>query len=78
MDEDVALGECVADEAEGLFEVGSHAVGGYVEGTDGLVVDPVVSLVAHAQHGCRSEDCMEGDVPERMFFWRSREVSDAA
>ena len=53
MDEDVALGECVADESEGFLEMGSHAVGGYVKSTDGLMVDRVVSLIAHAQHGCR-------------------------
>jgi hypothetical protein len=78
VDEEVALGESVGDEAEGLLEMGSHAVRGDVKGADGLVIDAVVPLVAHAQHGRRGEHCVETDVPERMFFCRSSERSDAA
>jgi hypothetical protein len=48
VDEEVALGEGVGDEAVGLLEVRSHAVGGDVQGADGLVVDPVLLLVADA------------------------------
>ncbi len=78
MNKEVALVESVSDEAIGFLEMGSHAVGGDVEGADCLVVDPVLPLVAHAQHGCRGEHCMEGILPERIFFCLKSERSDAA
>lgn len=42
MDKEVSLPEGIIDEVEGLFEVGTHFVGGDVEGADRFVIDVVL------------------------------------
>jgi hypothetical protein len=74
----VALPEGVVDEAEGLFEVRSHSIGGDVKRIDDLVVNAVLLGVVNAEHGCRSQDYLDGKVPARMFFCLRRETLEAA